>query len=109
MRIETVFLILAILFETSWALGMKWSQGFTRLGPSLVTVILYGLSLVFLTLATRRGDVGTMYAVWAGCGAALIALAGVFVFKEPFSLLRGLSLLLIILGVMGVNLAESGG
>ncbi|HEX2571882.1 MAG TPA: multidrug efflux SMR transporter [Polyangia bacterium] len=108
MRIESVFLLLAIFFEASWALGMKWSRGFSRLGPSVLTVILYGLSLLFLTLATRRGDVGTTYAVWAGCGAALIAIAGVLLFKEPFSLLRALSLLLIIAGVVGVNLAEGG-
>lgn len=102
-----LFLAVAIVFEVGWAISMKVSDGFTRLWPSVVTLILYLLSLAALSLATRRLDIGVAYAIWAGIGAAFIAVIGVFWFKEPMTTLKVVSLCLVIAGVVGLNLSES--
>ena len=105
--ITWLWLVLAILFEVAWALSLKASQGFTRVPLAIATVVTYALSLVFLMLAVKRLDVGTTYAIWAGSGAALIAIAGIFWFKEPAGTLKLVSLALVIAGVVGLNLTES--
>jgi multidrug transporter EmrE-like cation transporter len=99
-------LTLAILFEVGWALTMKLSQGFTRHTYTAATIVMYLLSVVFLALATRKMDIGTGYAIWAGSGAALIAIAGMTCFKEPVSALKIVSLLLIVAGIAGIQLAR---
>ncbi len=105
--ITWLWLILAILFEVAWALCLKASQGFTRVPFAIATIITYALSLVFLMLAVKKLDVGTTYAIWAGTGAALIAIAGIVLFKEPASAIKIVSLALVIAGVVGLNLSEN--
>ncbi len=105
--ITWLWLVLAIVFEVAWALCLKASQGFTRAPLAIATVITYALSLVFLMLAVKKLDVGTTYAIWAGTGAALIAIAGIFYFKEPASAVKIISLILVIAGVVGLNLSEN--
>lgn len=100
-----VYLALAIVFEVGWALCMKASEGLTRPPATAATVVLYLLSLVFLALATRKLDVGIAYAIWAGLGAAIIAVGGVVIFREPMTALKVVSMLLVIAGVIGLNLA----
>jgi len=103
-----LWLALAVVFEVGWAVAMKLSQGFTRLGPAAAMVVMYILSVVFLGLATKRLDLGVAYATWAGCGVALIAAVGVFHFKEPATTLKVASLALIIAGIVGLQIASRG-
>jgi small multidrug resistance pump len=101
------FLFLAVLLEVAGTLSMKISQGFTKLTPSLFIFIFYGLSFGSLTLALKTINLSVAYALWAGIGTTLIAVAGIFWFKEPATSLKLLSLVLIILGVIGLNLSEA--
>jgi multidrug transporter EmrE-like cation transporter len=102
------FLALAIAFEVGWAIAMKLSEGFTKLGPTIVTVVMYLLSVVFLALATRKMDIGVGYAIWAGSGVALIAIAGIVYFKEPASAIKLASLGLIVAGIVGLQVSGGG-
>ena len=102
------YLALAIVFEVGWALGLKVSDGFTRPLAAGATAIAYILSLVFLMLAVKKLDVGPAYAIWAGTGAALIAVAGMLWFKEPISVGKVVSMTLVIAGVIGLNLSGGG-
>jgi small multidrug resistance pump len=103
-----LYLALAIVFEVAWAISMKVSQGLTKPIPAAITLIAYILSLVFLSLATRRMEIGTAYAVWAGSGAAIIAVIGIVYFREPASALKIASLGLVIAGIIGLQLGSSG-
>ena len=97
-------LVLAILFEAGWAIAMKLSNGLTRPGPAAAMVVMYLASVVFLALATRKLDVGVGYAIWAGAGAVLIALAGILYFKEPASAVKLVSIGLIVAGIAGLGI-----
>ena len=97
------YLVLAIVFEVSGTTAMKLSQGFTKMLPSVLMFLLYGLSLSALTLALKRIDVSMAYAVWSGLGTALIATVGVLWLKEPLTALKIVSLMLIIIGVIGLH------
>lgn len=101
------FLSLAVVFEVGWAIAMKLSKGLTRPGPAAATIVMYLLSVAFLALATRKLDIGVAYALWAGSGAAIIAVIGVLYFKEPASAIKVASLALIILGIAGLNFSKS--
>ena len=103
-----LWLALAIAFEVGWAVAMKLSQGFSRVGPTVATVIMYLLSVVFLSQATKKMDIGVAYAVWAGSGVALIAIVGMWYFKEPVTALKVASLAVIVLGIVGLNVATGG-
>lgn len=106
-----LYLTLAILFEVAWAIGIKVNNGFApphRPFPILLTFASYVLSFVFLALAARRLDIGLAYALWAGSGAALIALIGILYYHEPASSLKIVSLVLVVAGVVGLNLAGGG-
>jgi quaternary ammonium compound-resistance protein SugE len=98
-------LIVAGLLEIVWAIGLKYSHGFTRLVPSVVTLIALVASFLLLAQAMRTLPVGTAYAVWTGIGAAGAALVGMAMLGEPASLARFLSLLLIVCGIVGLKLA----
>ena len=100
-----VYLVLAILFEVSGTTCMKLSEGFTKLVPSILLFVFYTLSLGMLTLALKRIDVSVAYGVWSGVGTALIATIGVLWFKEPATALKLISLVLITVGVVGLNLS----
>lgn len=102
-----LFLIVAGLFEVGWAIGLKYTDGFTRLWPSLGTVAAIVISLGLLGLALKTLPVGTAYAVWVGVGAAGTAVAGMLLFGEAMSVGRLVSLVLLIAGVVGLKLAEN--
>jgi small multidrug resistance pump len=100
-----LYLVLAIVLEVSGTTSMKLSQGFTQMLPSMLMFLFYGLSLGALTLALKSIDVSVAYAVWSGLGTALIATVGVLWLKEPLDTLKIVSLMLIIIGVIGLNLS----
>jgi quaternary ammonium compound-resistance protein SugE len=100
-------LIIAGLLEVAWAIGLKQTEGWTRLGPSLITVVLMIASFFFLSLALRSLPLGTAYAIWTGIGAVGTALIGIFIFNEPRTAARLVCILLIISGVIGLKLVSS--
>jgi len=101
-----IYLALAIITEVIGTMALKYANGFTVLVPSLIVAVGYGISIWFLALSLKTIDVGTAYAIWAGCGTALIAIAGVIVFKEPMTALKSACLAMIIFGVIGLHMAE---
>jgi quaternary ammonium compound-resistance protein SugE len=103
-----MLLIVAGLLEVAWAATMKSTDGFTRLVPSLVTLGLMGVSFYLLGLAMRELPTSSSYAVWVGIGAVGTALVGIFFLGESRSALRLVSIVLIVLGVIGLRLAERG-
>ena len=102
-----VYLMIAILMEISGTTMMKISNGFSNLGPSILMGVFYIASLSFLTLALKKIEVGTAYAILSGIGTAMIAIIGVLIFRETISWIKILSILLIIAGVAGLNLSMS--
>ena len=98
-----VYLLIAAVFEVCWAVGLKYTHGFTRLWPSVVTVAAMVVSFVFLALAVRTIPIGTGYVVWTGIGAVGAAVLGVILFGEPLSPWRVAFLLLIVAGVVGLK------
>jgi quaternary ammonium compound-resistance protein SugE len=100
-----VILALAGLFETGWAIGLKYSEGFTRLGPSVWTVVAMIVSLWLLGIAMKSLPVGTAYSVWVGVGAVGTVILGIVLFGEPANPARLVSVGLIIAGIIGLKLA----
>jgi len=100
-----VYLCIAGLFEIGWAIGLKYTDGFTRLVPSLLTGISMVVSVVLLGLALKTLPVGTGYAVWTGIGAVGTAILGIWLFAEPATALRLGSIGLILAGLIGLKLA----
>jgi quaternary ammonium compound-resistance protein SugE len=98
------YLFVAGLFEVSWAVGLKYTQGFSRLAPSLVTVAGMALSLGFLGLALKTLPIGTAYAVWTGIGAVGTATLGIYLFGEPATALRLACIALIVSGIVGLKI-----
>jgi len=96
-----LILLCAIVFEVGGTLTLKFTEGMTRLWPTVLMFALYLLSLFGLSLAVARIPVGTAYAVWSGLGTLLVAVIGVLWFKEQVTLLRSLSMLLIIVASRG--------
>ena len=101
-----LLLILAGLFEIGWAVGLKYTEGFTRLWPSIFTVASMAVSVLLLGLAVKQLPIGTAYGVWVGIGAMGTAIAGIVLLGEGVSLLKIASLVLILLGVLGLKLAH---
>ncbi len=99
-----IYLLIAGLFEVAWAIGLKYSDGFTRLWPAVWTVASMLASIVLLGLALRTIPVGTGYAVWTGIGAIGTAILGIYLFNEPATVLRLLSIGLILSGIVGLKL-----
>lgn len=100
-----VLVVLAGLLETGWALGLKYSQGFTRPVPSALTVAGALMSFWLLSLAMRDLPVGTAYAVWVGIGAAGAVIAGALFLGEPLNLLRVAGVTLILAGIVALKFA----
>lgn len=96
---------LTITLEVAGTTLMKLSDGFTHLWPSIGVVLCYSGALVGLTLVLKEMELSIAYAVWAGAGTALTATLGMFLFKEPASLLKLASLGLVVLGIVGLHLA----
>jgi len=101
-----IYLILAIITEVIGTGALKLSHGFTKIVPSIVMLAFYGLAFAFLTLAVKKIDVSIAYALWAGMSAALIAAIGILYFKEPATAIKIASIALIVLGVVGLTLAD---
>lgn len=100
-----IYLALAILFEVTGTSLMKLSEGFSKIQYAGGMLAFYVLSLAMLALALRRIEVGTAYAIWSGLGTALITLVGAFFFKEILSIQKTVFIVLIIIGVVGLNLS----
>ena len=100
-----LLLILAGLFEIGWAIGLKYTDGFTRLWPSIGTALAMIVSLALLGVAMKALPVGTAYAVWVGVGAVGTVILGIVLFGEPANALRLASVALIIGGIVGLKLA----
>lgn len=98
-------LLLAGLFEVAWAIGLKYTEGFTRPWPSIATVAAMAVSLGLLGIAMKSLPVGTAYAVWVGVGAVGTVILGIVLFHEPVNALRVGSVLLIVAGLVGLKLA----
>ena len=98
-----VMLFVAGLFECAWAVGLKYSEGFSRPVPSALTIAAMLVSFWLLSVAMKTVPVGTAYAVWTGIGAAGVAVAGMLLFDEPRDLGRLLCIFLIIAGVAGLR------
>jgi quaternary ammonium compound-resistance protein SugE len=98
-----IILIIAGFFETGWAIGMKYSDGFTRLFPTLFTAASMALSVYLLSVALKSIPVGTGYAVWTGIGAVGTAVLGMILFNEPREIGRIICILLIVTGILGLK------
>ncbi len=101
-----VYLFVAGLFEIGWAIGLKYTQGFTRLVPSLFTLASMILSLGLLGLALKTLPVGTAYAIWTGVGTIGTALLGIHLFGEPATAMRLVCIGLIVAGIVGLKLVS---
>jgi quaternary ammonium compound-resistance protein SugE len=100
-----VILLLAGLFEVGWAVGLKYTAGFTRLVPTVLTVGAMIISLGLLGLALRQLPLGTAYAVWTGVGTLGTAVVGMVLFGESTNAIRLASIALIVAGIVGLKLA----
>lgn len=101
-------LVLAGLFEVGWAIGLKYTDGYTRLWPTVLTVLAMIVSVWLLGLAAKALPIGTAYTVWVGIGAVGTVILGIVLLDEPVNALRLISIALIIGGVVGLKLATPG-
>ncbi len=101
-----VYLLIAGIFEVVWAVGLKYSHGFTKLYPSLLTIGGMIVSFYFLSLATKSLPLGTAYAIWTGIGALGTVILGIFLFNEPVNAPRIVFLGLILTGILGLKLTS---
>lgn len=101
---QWMMLILAGVFEVTWACAMKYSEGFTVLIPSIITVAGYIASAVFLAVALKHLPLGTAYAMWTGFGIVGTSVLGVFLFREKLTLPQIVCVLLIVVGIVGLKL-----
>jgi small multidrug resistance pump len=101
--LNAFYLGLAILAEVIATSALKTSDGFSKLWPSLITVVAYGVAFYLLSQTLKRMEIGVVYAIWSGAGTAAMALVGYWVFNEQFDTLKVISIGLIVLGVIGLN------
>jgi quaternary ammonium compound-resistance protein SugE len=99
-----VVLIVAGLFEIGWAVGLKYTDGFTRLWPTVFTVAAMVISMTLLGIAVRNLPIGTAYAVWTGIGTVGTVVVGILVLREPATALRLACLAMIVVGIAGLKL-----
>lgn len=104
-----IWLGVAGLLEVVWAIGLKYTAGFTRLAPSIVTLAAMAASVYCLAIAVRTIPIGTGYAVWTGIGAVGVAILGMVLFGEPRGIARIVSILLIVAGIAGLKLLTPSG
>jgi len=100
-----IMLAAAGLFEIVWAIGLKYSDGFTKTVPSAITITAMAISMWLLAQAARDLPIGTAYAVWTGIGAVGAAILGIFLFQESANLVRIGCIALIVLGIVGLKLS----
>ena len=101
---EWFFLFIAGLFEAAWAIGLKYTDGFTRLYPSIFTVVCMILSFYFLSQSLKTLPIGTSYAIWTGIGVIGTTILGALLFNESLNLARVFCILLIFSGIVGLRL-----
>ncbi|KKB13489.1 molecular chaperone [Devosia geojensis] len=101
-----VYLVIAGLFEIGWAIGLKYTEGFTRILPTTLTVGAMVISVALLGLALRDLPVGTGYAIWTGIGTVGTALLGIYLFGDPATVLRLVCIGLIVTGIAGLKLVS---
>lgn len=99
-----IILFLAGLFEIGWAVGLKYTDGFTKLWPSVGTLASMGVSVALLAMALRTLPLGTGYAVWTGIGTIGTVIFGIIVFQEPANALRLACIAMIVGGIVGLKL-----
>jgi quaternary ammonium compound-resistance protein SugE len=99
-----VILVLAGLFEVGWAIGLKYAEGFTRLWPTIWTILAMIISLWLLGVAVKSLPVGTAYSIWVGVGAVGTVILGIVLLGEPANAARLISVVLIIAGIIGLKL-----
>ncbi|GAA0116356.1 MULTISPECIES: DMT family transporter [Clostridium] len=104
---QWLFLVLAGLFEVGWALGLKYSEGFTKFMPSAFTVLGMIASFYFLSLSLKNLPLGTAYAIWTGIGTVGTVILGIILFKEPISITRLICIGFIVIGIVGLKLVSS--
>lgn len=102
-----IWLVVAGLLEVCWAVGLKYTEGFTRLGPTVLTVTLMVASFWCLAQAVRGLPLGTSYAIWTGIGAVGTAILGIILFKEPITAARVSCMVLIVGGIAGLKLTAA--
>lgn len=102
-----ILLLVAGMLEIGWAVGLKYTDGFTRLWPSVATAAAMVVSMLLLGIALKSLPVGTAYAIWVGIGAVGTALAGVLLFGESVSTIKIVSLVLLVAGIAGLKLGAS--
>lgn len=100
-----LILVIAGLLEVTWAVGLKYTEGFSRLWPSMLTLAAMAASVWLLAIAMRQLPMGTAYAVWVGIGAVGTVILGIFLFNEPMTAPRLISVGFIIIGIVGLKLA----
>ncbi len=103
-----LYLLVAGLMEVGWAVGLKYTEGFTRLWPSVWTAVALVLSMILLAAAMRTLPLGTAYAIWTGIGAVGTAALGIFLFGESASPARLICIGLIVAGLVGLKLTSDG-
>lgn len=102
-----LLLVIAGLFEVCWSLGLKYTNGFTNLIPSVFTIITLIISMFLLAKATQTIPIGTAYPIWVGIGAAGAAIGGMILFKENASLMKFVFLIMLIISIIGLKLSAN--
>ena len=102
-----IYLIIAGILEIGWAIGLKYTEGWSKLYPSLITAALMITSFQFLSMALKTLPIGMAYAIWTGIGAVGTAILGMLLFDEPRDLVRILCILLIVAGIVGLKLTSA--
>lgn len=102
-----IYLLLAGLFEVVWAIGLKYTDGFSRLWPSVGTLATMAVSIVLLAMAVKTLPIGTAYAIWTGIGAVGAVALGIVLFGDPATWPRLLCVALILVGIIGLKLTAS--
>jgi quaternary ammonium compound-resistance protein SugE len=102
-----IYLLLAGLFEVAWAIGLKYTEGFSRLWPSVGTLAAMAVSIVLLAMAVKTLPIGTAYAIWTGIGAVGAVALGIVLFGDPATLPRLLCVALILVGIVGLKLTAA--
>lgn len=100
------YLVIAGIFECGWAVGLKYTEGFTKVVPSILTILSMAISVWLLSIAMKYIPIGTAYAVWTGIGAIGVAVLGIFLFGDSKDILRIISLFLILSGIIGLKLVS---
>jgi quaternary ammonium compound-resistance protein SugE len=104
MKMAWFYLFIAGILEIVWAVAMKYSEGWTKLYPSLFTLLSMGIGFYFLSLAVKSLPLGTAYAVWTGIGTIGTVMFGAIFFKEPLDVIKVVCILLIVTGIVGLKL-----